>query len=67
MYEQRMNPLDSVEDPVQIRQIFRLWPYEIIQLVELLNPELECFTKRNNSFSILMQVYTTLLYYGTGM
>ena len=67
MYEQRTNPLDSVEDPVQIRQIFRLWPHEIIQLVELLKPDLECHTKCNNSLSVLTQVCTALLYYGTGM
>lgn len=67
MYEERTNPLDSVEDPVQIRQIFRLWPHEIIQLVELLKPDLERRTKRNNSLSVLTQVCTALLYYGTGM
>ena len=67
MYEQRTNPLDSVEDPVQIWQLFMLWLHEIIQLVELLKPDLERCTKHNNSLSVLTQECTTLLYYGTGM
>ena len=41
MYERRVNPLDSIEDPEKIKDIFRLYPHRIIQLVKLLKPDLE--------------------------
>ena len=41
MYERRVNPLDSIEDPEEIKDIFRVHPHRIIQLVELLKPDLE--------------------------
>ena len=66
MYERRVNLLDSIEDPEKIKEIFRLYPHRISQLVELLKPELECNTKRNNSLSVLTQVCTALYYYGSG-
>ena len=64
MYKTRVNPLDSIEDPEKINDI-RLYPHRIIQLVELLKPDLEQHTKRNNSLSILTQVCTALYYYGS--
>ena len=63
MYERRVNPLGSIEDLEKIKEIFRLYPHRIIQLVELLKPELECNTKCNNSLSVLTQVCTALYYY----
>ena len=41
MYERKVNPLDSIDDPEKIKDIFRLYPHRIIQLVELLKPDLE--------------------------
>ena len=41
MYKGRVNPLDSIEDPEKIKDIFRLYPHRIIILVELLKPDLE--------------------------
>ena len=61
MYERRVNPLDSIEDPERIKEIFRLYPHRIIQLVELLKPELEHNTKRNKSQCIDTSMYHIVL------
>ena len=66
MYETQVNTLDSILDPDDIKQRFRFYPYQILELCDLLDPYLMHPTKRNNSLSMLTQVCTALFYYGYG-
>ena len=66
LYENRVNPLDSLEDPDNIKSRFRLLPHRIIDICNLLEPSLKPKSNRNNPLSVLTQVCTALLYYGTG-
>ena len=66
LYEKRPNPMDSVHSPSQIRDMFRFYPEQIVQLCELLEEDLKPRTKRNNSISVVTHVCTALHYFGTG-
>ena len=66
LYENRVNPFDSLEDPDNIKSRFRLLPHRIIDICNLLEPSLKTKSNRNNPLSILTQVCTALIYYGTG-
>ena len=63
MYQTRVNPLDSLLNPDDIKQRFRFFPHRIIELCTLLELYLRHPTKRNNSLSVLTQVCTALYYY----
>ena len=65
MYQSRVNPLDSLLNPNDIKQRFRFFPHRIIELCDLLEPYFRHPTKRNNSLSVLSQVCTVLYYYGS--
>ena len=66
MYKERVNPIDSLLDPNEVKSCFRFLPHRIIELCDLLEPYLQHKMRRNNPISVLTQVCTTLLYYGSG-
>ena len=66
LYAERVNPIDSLPDPDEVKNWFRFLPHRIIEICDLLEPQLKHKTRRNNPLSVLTQVCTTLLYYGSG-
>ena len=64
LYANRVNLLDSLEDPDNIKSRFRLLPHRIINICDLLEPSLKPKIMRNNPLSVLTQVCTAVPYYG---
>ena len=63
LYKKRPNPMDSVHSPEQIREMFRFYPAQIVQLCELLESDLKPNSKRNNSIDVVTHVCTALHYF----
>ncbi|XP_038057592.1 putative nuclease HARBI1 [Patiria miniata] len=65
LFRDRRNPLDSLNDE-EILTRYRFTRHGVFQVLERVADELESDTRRSNAISPLMQLLTTLRFFGTG-
>ena len=65
VFRDRLNPLEALR-PEKVRRKFRFWPWQIIQILTWLGPELEPTTDRSKSVPALVKLCTTLRFYACG-
>lgn len=65
IFRDRTNPLEMYDDIEMVRR-YRLPREQILNLIDLLAPELDPPTDRSKSISATLQVFTALRYFATG-